>query len=116
MALRIPFMQIRRRGFERQWAIKGNVVNVETNLTSSVSVLPGNLNEAAVVQVRFKRRLAYKHAYITDKIRPKRVLGALNYLLTTPLYQEHNVSLNDNWNIWGEAEEVEFVADTNEGT
>lgn len=94
---RLPFMQIRLAGFEQQWKNKGNVVNVENNLNTCVTHLPRKFNELTVVQLKLMRRMCYKKPYLYEKIRPAKVIHALKRLLTTPLYQEDNIVMVDNW-------------------
>ncbi|GIY81916.1 hypothetical protein CDAR_43411 [Caerostris darwini] len=45
VALRIPFMQIRELGRDRQYGIKGSVTNVPNDLHKSVDCLPRNVND-----------------------------------------------------------------------
>lgn len=90
-------MQIRLKGYEKQWALHGNVVNVENNLDKCVEKLPRTFDETSVVQIQLKRKQQYHGYYIYDKIRPFKVLNALRYLLDTPLYQKSNVVLSEDW-------------------
>ncbi len=91
-------MQIRLRGYERQWALKGNVVNVENDLDTCVNILPRKFNEASVVQLKLMRRMSYTGHYIYDKVSPFKVMNALRYLMETPLYLKSNVIMSENWN------------------
>lgn len=91
-------MQIRLRGYERQWALKGNVVNVENDLDTCVNVLPRRFNETSVVQLKLMRRMNYTGHYIYDKVSPLKVITALRYLMGTPLYQKSNVIMSEQWN------------------
>lgn len=91
-------MQIRLRGYEHQWSLKGNVVNVENNLDTIVNALPRQFREADVVQLKLMRKMTYRGHYIYDKIRPAKVVQAVKYLLGTPVYKKANVVLNENWN------------------
>ncbi|GIX93072.1 ATP-dependent RecD-like DNA helicase [Caerostris darwini] len=49
VALRIPFMQIRELGRDRQYGIKGSVTNVPNDLHKSVDCLPRNVNDSATI-------------------------------------------------------------------
>lgn len=95
-------MQIRPKGYERQWSLKGNLVNVENNFDVVVDKLPRTFQEAGVVQLELMRRFNYEHPWITDKIRPHKVLTALRFLLKTPLYQKSNIAMNENWDNFNE--------------
>lgn len=97
IALRLPFMQIHLKGKERQWALRGNVINVENNVNTCVDALPRVFDDAFVVHLKLMRRMHYTGHYIYDKVRPKKVYKALEYLINTPLYKKYNVALRDTW-------------------
>lgn len=90
-------MQIKLLGFERQWTLKGNVVNVDSNLDMCVKSLPRQYQETSVVELKLMRKMDFKRPYIYDNIRPAKVLEAVRYLINTPLYTEDGVTLSDNW-------------------
>ena len=98
LALRIPFMQIQilPSGFQKQ--LKGNVINVPTDVTSTVDILPRYVNENGVVTVRLKRKMEYKSVYRKCNIRPAKVLKALEWLLSNSLYYvQSNITVNRDW-------------------
>ena len=97
MAPRLPFMQIRLLGFEQQWTVRGNVVNVENNLSTCMRCLPRRFDNASVVQVKLMRRQHYNKPYIHEKIRPAKVINAMKYLIKTPLYVEDGICWNTEW-------------------
>lgn len=97
VAPRLPFMQIRMTGFEQQWKLHGNVVNVESNINTCASCLPRPFTDMTVVQLKLMRRMNYTKPYLYDKIRPAVVAKALKYLIDTPLYKEDDVTLAPNW-------------------
>ncbi|OFC61133.1 hypothetical protein BBW68_13460 [Candidatus Erwinia dacicola] len=46
-----------------------------------------------------------------DTIRPAKIMEALQFLVNTPLYREHNIHINENWiSEFNNQEEVPFVA------
>lgn len=94
-------MQIRLRGYEQQWSLKGNVINVENNLDTCVSALPRQFNETDVIQLKLMQRLCYRGHHIYDKICPSKVVNAVKYLLHTPLYKKENVVMSEDWNQFG---------------
>lgn len=100
VALRLPFMQIKLLGFEKQSVLKGNVVNVENNLDICAKVLPRKFNESSTVQVQLMRRMQYKHPYMYETIRPLKVYQAGKYLINTQLYKSENVVLSENWSFY----------------
>ena len=74
-------MQIRLLGFERQSALRGNVVNIENDLDICAKVLPRKFDETSTVQVQLMRRMTYKSPYMYETIRPKKVYDAAIFLL-----------------------------------
>ena len=95
--LRLPFMQIRPLVYERQSALRGNVVNVDIDLDICAQVLPRKFDEASVVQVQLMRKMSYQRPYMYESIRPSKVYKAAKYLITTELYKD--VVLSDDWRI-----------------
>ena len=80
---RIPFMQIRELPRGGQLSIHGNVVNVPSDVNSTVQCLPRPITESQTIPIKLKRRLSYKHHYQFQNIRPKKVLDAAKYLVET---------------------------------
>lgn len=97
VSLRIPFMQVRCLGRDRQYGLKGSVVNVSNDLEQSVSTLPRNLEDSATIQVMLMRRMCYNVPYLHETIRPKKVYDAARYLVNTPAYREDGVTLSPAW-------------------
>lgn len=94
---RIPFMQIRRLGYEKQCGIKGAVVNVPISLDSTTRILPRNLNNTHTIQIHIRRKMCFKHDYMCETIRPAKILEAARYLVTTPVYKKENIKLSESW-------------------
>ncbi|XP_037825564.1 uncharacterized protein LOC119613607 [Lucilia sericata] len=84
-------------GFERQSAIRGAVVNVPVSVNETVTALPRTFDQANVIQLHLRRRLEYQHDYMTETIRPAKVIEAARYLITTELYIKHGIHIDDNW-------------------
>jgi hypothetical protein len=97
VALRLPFMQIRSLGVDRQYGLSGSIVNVTNDLDISVNSLPRNLQDTATVSVMLMRRMCYKSPYMYEKIRPAKVYDAAKYLIQTPVYEDENVVLAPEW-------------------
>ncbi|GIY11686.1 ATP-dependent DNA helicase [Caerostris darwini] len=95
VALRIPFMQIRELGWDRQYGIKGSVTNVPNDLHKSVDCLPRNINDSATIYVKLKKRLSFKSHFMYQCFNPKRVYNAALYLMNKPLYQSQNNDESD---------------------
>lgn len=94
---RIPFMQIRRLGYEKQYGIKGGVVNVPISVDTTTKTLPRNLNDTYTIMVHIKKRLVYKTDVYVETIRPAVVWKALKKLMESPLYRLLNIKLSTTW-------------------
>jgi len=106
---RLPFMVIKSLGVGRQSAIKGAVVNVPIPVSNIVTSLPRAFNEAEVIQLHLKRRMEFRHDYMTETIRPLKVTDAIRHLINTELYLKHNVVLNQQWISTYTSDTVPFV-------
>jgi len=92
--------------------IKGAVVNVPISVPDTVSVLPRTFDSTHVIQVHLKRKLEYSHNFMTETIRPARVIQAVRYLVNTELYRKHNIFFDGDWlNQMGAEEDIPFIAD-----
>lgn len=100
MALRLPFMQIKLLGFEKQSTLRGNIVNVENNLDICAKILPRKFDESSIVHVQLMRRMNYKHPYMYETVRPSKVYEAAKYLIETDLYKSENVILSEDWSFY----------------
>ena len=95
---RIPFMQIRELPRGGQLSIHGNVVNVPSDVNSTVHTLPRLISESQTIPIKFKRRLSYKHHYQFQNVRPRKVLEAVKYLVSTSeLYKTEGIEVRDPW-------------------
>ena len=77
ISLRIPFMQIRALNSGGQFSLKGSVVNVPTNIEPTIHALPRMQTNSETVAVKLKRMKEFKHAVVTENVRPTAVLNAL---------------------------------------
>ncbi len=93
---RIPFMQVRDGRSEGQKILMGNVVNVPTNVDTTISSLPRTLDDAFIISVQLKRKQAFNNYYIFQNIRPAKVWKAAKYLIEHSNL-DHNISLNTKW-------------------
>ena len=91
-------MQLRELPRGGQLTIHGGVVNVPTNVNSTINALPRTLNESLTIPIKLKRRLSYKHYYLFQQIRPKKVLDAAKYLVeTSELFQKEGIEIRNSW-------------------
>ena len=98
IAPRMCFMQLRELPRGGQLTIHGGVVNVPTNVNSTINALPRTLNESLTIPIELKRRLSYKHYYLFQQMRPKEVLDAAKYLVeTSELFQNEGIEIRNSW-------------------
>ncbi|XP_062600308.1 uncharacterized protein LOC134261943 [Saccostrea cucullata] len=96
VALRIPFMKLLSLPKGGQKGVKGQVVNVPSNISSITTSLPRTINEAQMVKVKLKRKLSYKGHYQYEWVRPEKVKEAIEFLKrNNPWYS--NIALSDSW-------------------
>ncbi len=78
--------------------MKGNVINVPTNINQTQLMLPCLPYDEATIGVFLKWRLEYKSFYMFKNLRRNLVMLALKDLISTPLYSNVNVTINLQWN------------------
>ena len=95
---RIPFMQVRELPSGGQLSIHGNVVNVPSDVSSTVNMLPRTINESATIPIKLKRRLTYKHHYQFQNVRPSKVLEAAKFLVkSSKIFQNEGIKIAGNY-------------------
>ena len=95
---RIPFMQIRELPRGGQLLIHGNVVNVPSDVNSTVQTLPRPISESQTIPIKLKRSLSFKHHYQFQNVRPMKVLEAAKYLVSTSeLFKTEGIEVQDSW-------------------
>ncbi|XP_069114560.1 uncharacterized protein [Argopecten irradians] len=95
---RIPFMQLCEKPRGGQRSLRGNIVNVPTDVQSTVKILPRTLADSETIQVKLKRRLSNKHSVLYQSIRPNKCLAALKWLISNSIiFQAEGIQINDNW-------------------
>ena len=93
---RIPLMQIRELPRVGQLSIHGNIVNVPSDVNSTVHCLPRSLSESQTSPIKLKRRLRYKHHYQFQNFRPQLVLDATKYLVeTSDLFKDERIEVQN---------------------
>ncbi|KAE8747057.1 hypothetical protein FOCC_FOCC006195 [Frankliniella occidentalis] len=97
VSARIPFMQIRELGYQKQLGLRGNCVNVPIDINKTVTCLPRMDSEDDTLLVQLMRRMSDKNPYAYEHVRPERVFNAAKLLVNTELYKKHNITLNENW-------------------
>jgi len=97
VALRLPFLQIRSLGVDRQCGMKGNVVHIPNDIDTSVSCIPRSEDQASVIPVVLVRQLHHQKPYLFQMVRPVKIYEAAKHLLTTPVYQAEGATLSLDW-------------------
>ena len=111
---RLPFMQIRELGIDKQYGLRGNVVNVPISINNTVKLLPRSFNKTETIQILLKRMRQHKSSYIKECINLYRVKTAAQYIVNQPLLQEEGIVLSDEWHNIHVEEIKEFIIDTDE--
>ena len=100
ISLRIPFMQIRALNSGSQFSLKGSVVNVPAEIEPTIRALPRLQDNCKTISVKLKRMKEFKHAVVTENVRPVAVMTSLRTLMnTSDLYRKANISIDDDWTV-----------------
>ena len=95
---RLAFMKIHAAPRGGQKKIMGNVVNIPADIVTTVKSLPRMTEENATIQVDLKRHLKYKHAIMSENVRPEKLRQAASYLVqNSPLFKEYGIQYNSSW-------------------
>ena len=79
-------------------SIHGNIVNVRSDVNSTVHCLPRPINESQTISKKLKRHLSYKYHYQFQSVRPKKVLDAAKYLVdTSGLFKREGKEVQNAW-------------------
>ena len=82
----------------RQLKIHGNIVNVPTDVTHTMSMLPRLPSETGTIKVNLKRKLQYKSSALSLNVRPHKVVEAADWLMTnSSLFKDEGISFNPQW-------------------
>ena len=102
---RIPFMQIFEKPRGGQRSLRGNIVNVPSDVSSTMTVLPRTLSDIETVQVKLKRKSEFKHSVMHEAIRPVKCLNALRWLIdNSQLFRQEGIKIDECWQLTGENE------------
>ena len=110
-SLKIPFMKIISLKSGSQRAVSGAVVNVPSNISTTIESLPRTPTESGIIPVKLKRRLCYKGHVLYQHIRPERVRNAVAWLCANnPRYS--NVKISSTHELFCEDETEMVTEDT----
>ena len=75
-----------------------NIVNVSSDVNSTVHCLPRPPSESQIIPIKLKRRLGYKHHNQFKNVRPKKVLDTAKYLVdTSELFRTEGIKVQNAW-------------------
>ena len=94
---RIVFKKVHEAPRGRQWKIRGNLVNVPTDVSKTYTSLPHLANDHQTVKVKLKRQLKYKHHVWSENVRPERVRQVAQFLSNQPLFKEQGITYDPEW-------------------
>ena len=95
---RLIFQKLQEAPRGKQLRINGNVVNVPADVAHTATLLPRLPSDTYTIKMQLKRRLAYKHATLSENIRPVRVIQIAQWLIHTgELYKQENIKINAQW-------------------
>ena len=94
----IPFMQICELPRGGQLSILGNIVNVPSDVNSTLHCLPRPISESQTIPKKLKRWLGFKHHYQFQNVRPEKVLDAAKYLVdTSESFKTEGIKVQNTW-------------------
>ena len=95
---RLAFMKIHSAPSGGQKKIRGNIVNVPADVSTTVTTLPRLQDSNETIQVKLKRRLKYEHAVLSQAIRPAKVIKAAEYITkNSTLIKEQGICYDPSW-------------------
>ncbi|PIA12676.1 hypothetical protein COEREDRAFT_51323 [Coemansia reversa NRRL 1564] len=96
VAVRHVFQTIRQvHGANGQYSSIGAIVNVPVEIDTTVSMLPRQLNDSNMYQVELACRSRIGRPYLASIIDHSKIMVATRYLVRTPLYQAHGITLSE---------------------
>lgn len=82
--------------FDGQNKLKGNIVNVPLDTMETFeSLLPRDITNTKVIQLKFMRRMDYKRPYKYGIVNLEKVYRALKYLVNKPLFNDNDIKLKN---------------------
>ncbi|XP_013383043.1 uncharacterized protein LOC106153597 isoform X2 [Lingula anatina] len=76
----IPFMKIVSLPKSQQHGVHGPIVCVPANVKETITKLPASPRESGLIRVKLKRKLGYKGHHLYQKISPRTVKKAFDFL------------------------------------
>ena len=105
LAPRLAFIKMYAAPCGGQYKIRGNVVNVVADTSSTIASLPRVKDKTRTIKVELKRQLKYKHSVMSENVRPEKVREAAKYLcMNSSLFAEHGITYDPSWKYQEEKE------------
>ena len=96
VAPRIAFQKLVQAPSGKQLKIHGNIVNVPSDVTNTVSLLTRLPNDTGIIKINLKRKLQYKISALSMNVRPQKVTQAAEWLMNNgSLYREEGIEISD---------------------
>lgn len=111
---RLPFLQIKYIGRERQYGLKGQLVNIPITVDTTIKTLPRTMSETFTIQLHIKRKLSYKHDYMCEVVRPGVIYKWTKFLEESELYKKLGVKINEDWSKFDDSFTIPFICDEND--
>ncbi|KAK7573658.1 hypothetical protein V9T40_004699 [Parthenolecanium corni] len=92
---RIGFMKLVEVPINKQYKMRGRVINVPTNVEKSVEILPRTFDETETIAVALRRKKEYQHFYLYSIIRPLNVINALRVLKDCAVFKYANINVDE---------------------
>lgn len=92
LAPRIGFIQIRTSNIDQQKKSKGRIVNVPTDPSNSIQMLPRTYENLGVIMVQLKKR--NKHSEIVSSVRIDVIRRAALILAKSEAFRAANIQIN----------------------
>jgi len=93
----LAFAQIYKLHGYGQYKMKGNIINVLSNINQTQLLLPRLSCDEVIIGVFLKRQLECEPPYRSKNVRPNLVMLAQKDLISTPLYSNLNVTMDLQW-------------------
>jgi len=90
----LTFVQIWQLQGYGQCNIKGDNINVSSNINSTQSILPHLHHDETTIVISLKRQMEYKSPYLTSIVYLNLIMLALQYLFNTPLYENYGITIH----------------------
>ena len=100
MAPRIAPMSIRRLRRMGGYGIRGQIINVPTDVDTMVRCLPRSLDDDYAFNVNIKRNLIHKSSYLSGYVKKSTIKMWLEFLEEKPLYKLAGIKID--WSVFDE--------------